>query len=376
MELKTTIESRVKLEMKKVFDAHVHHSFEMSIKDAIRIFKLEFPVTNTERKAFMSMPNKVSPQHVFYHNEMQNIRVLFLKHCFSPTAYAFAGLEHPIDVYERDDAYLSDLYLKQAEEYASVGFDGMKMLEGYPSLRKAMKRPLNHSVYDKYYSFLEENNIPVTMHVANPENFWNIEEADEYAIKMGRVCDSTYPTKEELHDEVDGIMKKHPRLRLTLAHFGFMSTDIERAKRWLDYENTCFDITPGGEQLLKMGQEWDKWQSFFSEYQDRIVYGSDYYAFPEDEKWEENFTRRPNFIRQFFETDTEHVYLGEKFFGVNLDRELIEKIYWNNSMRLLGEPKKIDYSYMKSLAQSLLAKSGKYSPFADEDLRYILESID
>ena len=361
--------------MKKVFDAHIHHTYEMHIKDAIRIFKLEFPVTDTKRQAFMSIPNKVSPEHVFYLNEMQNIRMLFLKHSFSPTAYAFAGLEHPIDASEREDSHLSDLYLKQAEEYKAAGFDGMKMLEGYPSVRKAMKRPLCHSVYDKYYSFLEENNIPVTMHLANPESLWNLAEADEYSIKMGRVCDSTYPTKNELHDEVDGIMKKHPRLRLTLAHFGFMSTDIERAKRWMSYENTCVDITPGGEQLLKMGKEWDKWESFFVEHQDRIVYGSDYYAYPKDEKWEENFTRRPKLIREFFETDTEHEYQGEKFRGVKLDEKILEKIYWSNSMKFLGEPKKIDYRYMRNAAESLLNVKNKYSPFANEDLEYILQAI-
>ena len=361
--------------MKKVFDAHIHHTYEMPIKDAVRIFELEFPVTGTQRQIFMSIPNKVSPEHEFYLNEMQNIRMLFLKHAFSPTAYAFAGLEHPIDASEREDSYLSNLYLKQAEEYSDVGFDGMKMLEGYPSVRKAMKRPLDHSVYDKYYSFLEENNIPVTMHLANPESLWNIAEADEYSIKMGRVCDSTYPTKEELHDEVDRIMKKHPRLRLTLAHFGFMSTDIERATRWMEYENTCFDITPGGEQLLRMGKEWNSWRGFFEKYQDRILYGSDYYAYPDDERWEENFTRRPNLIRDFFETDEEHEYQGEKFRGIKLDEKITEKIYWNNAMRLLGNPKKIDYSYLENKANELLLKPDKYSPFADGDLKYILANI-
>ena len=213
------------------------------------------------------------------------------------------------------------------------------------------------------------------MHLANPESLWNIAEADEYSIKMGRVCDSTYPTKNELHDEVDGIMKKHPRLRLTLAHFGFMSTDIERAERWMAYENTCFDITPGGEQLLKMGKEWNKWASFFEKYQDRILYGSDYYAFPRDENWEETFSRRPKLIREFFETDTEHEYQGEKFRGVKLDDKIVDKIYWKNAERLLGEPKKIGYAYMRRKAEELLLKPNKYSPFADGDLEYILENI-
>ena len=37
--------------MKNVFDAHVHHLFEMPIEEAVRIFKLEFPVTGTEKQA-------------------------------------------------------------------------------------------------------------------------------------------------------------------------------------------------------------------------------------------------------------------------------------------------------------------------------------
>ena len=361
--------------MKKVFDMHIHHLFEMPIEEAIRIFKLEFSVTKTEKQAFMSIPNDVSPKGEFYLNEMQNMRMLFLKHTFSPTAYAFAGLEHPLDVAERNGEELANEYLRQAEEYASVGFDGMKMLEGYPSMRKAMKRPLCDCVYDKYYSFLEENAIPVTMHVANPETFWNVDSIDEYSKSMGRVCDETYPTKTQLHEEVDGILKKHPKLKIALAHFGFMSYDIEQAKRWLDYENTLFDLTPGGEQLLKMGQEWDKWQKFFEEYQDRIVYGTDYYAFPQDENWETNFLRRPKFLREFFETDTEHEYVGRPFRGVKLDENILQKIYWENATKILGEPKRIDFSYMQRKAEELLKKPNKHAEFADCDLKYILRKI-
>ena len=362
--------------MKKVFDAHVHHLFEMPIEEAIRIFKLEFPVTGTEKQAFMSIPNDVSPKGEFYLDEMQNIRMLYLKYAFSPNAYAFSGLEHPLNVAEMDSEYLSKEYLRQAEEYASVGYDGMKMLEGYPSMRKVMKRPLCDKVYDRYYSFLEENGIPVTMHVANPEENWDIKNADGYAIKMGRVYDNTYPTRLQLLDEVDGIMKKHPKLRLALAHFGFMSYDIEQAQRWVEeYEHTMFDLTPGGEQLLNMLNNWDEWLKFFEKHQDRIIYGTDYYAFPQDEKWEENFQRRPKFLREFFETDTEHDYCGIEFCGVKLDEKILQKIYWDNAMKWFGEPKKINVEYMQKKAEELLEKPNKRAKFANEDLNYILKNI-
>ena len=358
--------------MKRIFDAHIHHLFEMPIEEAIRIFKLEFPVTETERQVFLSIPNEVSLEGEFYLDEMQNIRMLFLKHIFSPTSYAFAGLEHPVDVAERGSAWLASEYLRQAEEYYSAGFDGMKMLEGYPSLRKTMRRPLCDGVYDKYYSFLEEMGIPVTMHVANPEENWDKTKASEDAIKAGRVYDRSYPTRLELLSEVFEILKKHPKLKFALAHFGFMSYDIEMAKRWMDFENTVFDITPGGEQLINMSKNWDRWGKFFEDYQDRIIYGSDYYAFPQDENWEISFTRRPKFIREFFETDCEHDYLGTTFRGVNLDEKIINKIYFENSMKRLGEPKAIDLTYLERRASELLKKTNKRARHADMDLEYII----
>lgn len=361
--------------MEKVFDAHIHHTFSMPLKTAIEIFRREFSETKTERQAFLALPNEVSPEKGFYLDEMQNLKMLYLKLAFSPTAYAYAGLEHPLNVSEKDRAYLSREYLRQAEEYASVGFDGMKMLEGYPSLRKVMKRELCDGVYDRYYSFLQENSIPITMHVANPEENWDITKADPYAIKMGRVYDNTYPSRIQLLDEVVAIMQKFPKLKLSLAHFGFMSYDIDRARRWLDYENTALDITPGGEQFINMLNNWASWEKLFIEYQDKIIYGTDYYAFHQDENWVENFTRRPNFIRQFFETETEHTYLGSKFKGVKLNGEILNKIYWENPLKLLGKPKLIDYSYLTKKAQSLLNVTKKHCKFADEDLIYILNNV-
>lgn len=361
--------------MKEVFDAHVHHLFEMPIEEAIAIFKEEFPVTGTVGQGFMSIPNNVSPEKEFYFDDMQNIRMLFLKYAFSPNAYAFSGLEHPLNVAEIDDKTVSDMYLKQAQEYALAGYDGMKMLEGYPSLRKVMKRKLCDKAYDNYYSFLEENGIPVTMHVANPEENWDITKVSEAVIKAGRVYDHTYPTRLELLSEVEEVLKKHPKLKFSLAHFGFMSYDIEQAKRWLDYENTMFDLTPGGEQLLNMRKDWENWEKFFVEYQDRIIHGTDYYAFPKTENWEECFKRRPTFVRQFFETDGDHVYVDRPFKGVKLDEKIVDKIYSKNVKRFWGEPKKIDLNYMKRKAEEILRNENHHAKYAEHDLKFILKEL-
>lgn len=326
--------------MEKVYDAHCHHNFDMPIETAIEIFKEEFEMTGTEKVIFLALPHHVEDGKLSFDQE-QNKNALHLKKAFSPNGYAFAGLVHPIDGEYTEK--IADDFEMQVKEYISKGFDGIKMLEGYPNLRKVMGIKLCDKVYDKFYAYCEENAIPITMHFANPAANWDITKASKYDIEHGRCYDDTYPTKDELTEEVFAILRKYPQLRLTLAHFGFMSDDISVAERFMSYQNTIFDLTPGGEQLLNMAKKWDKWSPFFEKYQDRIVYGTDMYAFPRDFEggWEQAVYRRPNLIRELFETDTLHEYIGEKFQGIKLATKIRDKIYRENFTRLYGTPKRV-----------------------------------
>lgn len=331
--------------MKDVFDIHIHYTFDIPLAETVAIFKEEFAATNTKKGCFLSLPHHAKNDVVGY-DETQNIKALYLKKAFAPDFYAFSGLVHPQD--HSDEKAVAKEFLRQAEEYFSVGYDGMKMLDGYPSLLKAWGVPLDSKVYDGYYAFMEENGYPIILHAGNPQENWDITKASAQAIQAGRVYDESYPTKAEITAQVFRVLKKHPKLKLIIAHFGFMSYDMAEAERFLFYPNTLFDTTPGGEQLINMGKDWDKWLPFWEKYQDRILYGTDYYAFPKDEDWETAFQRRPKFLRQFFETDTEHEYLGEKFKGVKLEDGLLQKICWDNAEHILGKPKIIDEEYLRA----------------------------
>ena len=362
--------------MEKVFDVHVHTTmFERPIYETAEIYKKEMEMTGTEKIIFLSAPHHANDGVHLTYDYMQNIRCLFCKHLLGKNGYAFAGLVHPMT--EVDLETRSNSYLEQAKEFHKAGFDGIKMLEGAPTLRKVMKLPLSHWVYDKFYGYLEEHGIPIIMHLAHPADFWDMSKVDDYARSRGWGCDETYPKKEEFHKEVNEIMKKFPKLRLTLAHMGFLSDDMEEAERWLSYENTMFDLTPGGEQLLAMGKDWKTWHKFFIKYQDRIMYGTDLRAFPCEpkEKWIEDVQRRPAFIRQFFETDTEHVYIKDTFCGIKIEKDIREKIYYKNAEREFGEPKPIDFDYMKAQAKLLLQETQKADDYADSDLEYILDNL-
>ncbi len=358
--------------MEKVFDVHVHFTFEIPLQKTIEIFEEEFRKTGTEKYCFLSLPHHEEGGTVGY-DAMQNLKGLYLKKEFAPNAYAFAGLVHPAQ-HDNIDQTAED-FLCQAKEYLSNGYDGIKMLEGYPSLLKAWTLPIDSPVYDLFYAYMEKSGYPILMHVANPKENWDITQASPEAIQLGRVYDSTYPTKEEITAQVFRIMERFPNLKLILAHFGFMSQDISDAERFMSYPNTYLDITPGGEQMIYMQKTWALWSPFWERYQERILYGTDFYAFPKDGRWEENFLRRPNFLRQFLESDTTHVYLNEHFKGVNLVKELRDKIYRENFIHLLGEPKRINIEYIFAETERLMAGHDKLSIYADEDLIYIRKNL-
>ena len=359
--------------MEKVFEAHIHHLVDMPLCRTADIFKREFDRTSTEGGCFLSIPHGESGEPCDF-KPMQNLKMLALKEIFGESFYAFAGLIHPLDY--SDKRAVRESFLNQVREFMSVGFDGIKMLEGYPSLLKARNIPIDHSVYDGFYGFMEENGYPITIHIANPRKNWDKTKITPQLVAEGRVYDESFPTKDEITSQLFRVLEKFPRLKIATAHFGFLMGEKENAERFLgDYPNTSFDITPGGEQYAIMLAEWDYWSRFIERYQDRIYYGTDFYAFKDDNlaSWERCFLRRPTLVRNFFETDGEFDYVGTSMRGVKLKRELRDKIYRENARRVLGLRRPIDKAYALKEAEYFLKNVSGESEYAKEDAELILK---
>ena len=356
--------------MKKVFDTHCHYLFKIPLGETAKILEEEFRITETSKACFLSIPQEYSFKGERSLDLLQNVKGMFLKKYFSPNGYAYAGLVALDDYSDTEKA--ADEFLKQVTEYYAAGFDGIKMLEGYPSFIKYTGQNIDSPVYDKFYAFCEDKGFPITIHIANPDENWDINKASKYAIAQGRVYDESFPTKKEITDALFNVLDKFPKLRLAVAHFGFFSEHYADAEKYMSYKNTVIDITPGGEQLINMSREWDKWLPFWEKYQDRIIYGTDYYAFPKNDEWETCFNRRPKFLREFLETNTEHDYLGTEFKGVKLDEKILNKIYMTNAIKLLGAPRPIAKDYFIKEAERL--KQYSLSDFELSDLKHIKEN--
>ena len=328
----------------KVFDGHIHCLMRVPVRESVEIYKQEFEELGVCKGTFASCP--LHEHGDVEMDKLQNLKCLYYKAAFAPNAYAFCDLEHVFDMPMEQRA---EYYVNQAKENLANGYDGYKILEGMPKYLKKLGIMLSNPVYEPFWAYLEEVGCPILIHNAHPKKFWDKDKVGEYWIKRGCFYgDGTYPDFYDIVYDMFTILDRHPNLKITLAHMGFLETDYDLSVKFLSYKNTMFDITPGGAFLEYLaGEDRQKWIDFVIKYSDRIKYGTDLYNFDKTSiaDWKRAFHARPDFCRQCFETDTEHTYAGRKFVGMKLAKKYRNKIYRDNLIKELGEPKPINFDW-------------------------------
>lgn len=256
----------------------------------------------------------------------QNALGIYLKLC-APENFAFGGL-----TYRYDCDFAAEL-----DALWDIGFDGMKMVEDKPTLRKQLGVPFNDRRYDGFYAKLEEKQIPLLAHVADPEECWDKDLIPDWAFAAGYFYgDGTYVEKETLYTEVEDVLIRFPGLRIILAHCFFMSADLERLDALMQrHPNVCLDIVSGTEMYWNFGKRPDDWRAFFLKYQDRIIYGTDNMNLYDAREIEN--ARITNDLQRGFLTCTGPVHAWDKVTqGIALPQEVLEKILRGNFLRLTG----------------------------------------
>lgn len=292
-----------------------------------------------------------------------NLLCLLFKLLYPGKVYAFGSLQYPpvgAPVEGTD-------FLRQVERLMALGFDGMKMMEGKPDTRKRIGIPLDSPIYDRYYEYLEAHRISLLYHVNDPGVYWDRERVPQFVIeKNWAYLDDSFVSKEGLYSEVEGILKKFPRLRVIFAHFYFMDEEgIDRASEFLDkWPEVSFDLTPGW--LFKsFAQDYGGWRDFFIKYQDRILFGTD-----------NDYGKALELIytmRTVLETDNQIRYWDTDLAGMKLDREILAKIYGENFLRYAGNaPRTVEPGPVLEEC-GRIGKTAETSPRKDEILKDLQE---
>ena len=168
-------------------------------------------------------------------------------------------------------------FKEQAELLLEMGCDGIKFLDMKPNYNLYCGCNMDDPVYDAMYDMLEAREIPLVCHIADPSAFWHRERMKPSAVAMGWCFeDPKFLTQQQCFDSLLHRLEKNPKLKLSLAHFGFLTERLELCHRICEtYPNVLFDLAPAWEIFADFGRDVRGWRDFFQKYNHRILYGTD-----------------------------------------------------------------------------------------------------
>ena len=236
--------------------------------------------------------------------------------------------------------------LTQYEEMMEIGFDGIKMLETKPTEIKAINRPVCDPLYDAFFEAVEKDGTHMVWHVNDPKEFWDKDKAPAFAFENGWFYgNGEYPSHEEIYRQALAVLEKHPQLKVTFAHFFFMSGCPERLENIFEtFPNTAVDLTPGSEMYGDFIEKAEYYRDFFVRHADRIQFGTD--ACDGDDVASNCWLA--DTVYNFITTNTDFEIYGVNSRGLALPDAVAEKILSGNFLRRVGDaPKTINKEALK-----------------------------
>ncbi len=353
-------------------DNHMHIWSEIPLAETVAFFEDVVRQFNYKEITFCAInehPNDTDSVFAAHTGKMQNLKAMYLKKNLSIPVFVYAGL-HLTKGKEKSDA--KDL-LNQAKMYREAGYDGIKMFysegmyqSGYPHL--------SYKIYEPFFSFMEETQMPITIHIGGAEICYrDIEEIPEPQRKWH--SKNPYIHFYDMLKDLDLMLEKFPKLKITLAHFGFLSEHIDWAEAILNkYENLRLDVCPSLFMYYDFQKNKKDWTEFFIKYADRIMFGTDTGSNVLDLEKKEPAALN-HVVRGFF-TETETIYeFDDEFSPMVLPEDVLRKLFRENMLEVNGGvPKEIN---LKALSPEIEfeEKYGEKTPLAIENLRLMKEDF-
>lgn len=200
------------------------------------------------------------------------------------------------------------------------------------------------------WDFLAKKNIPVMAHIGEPVQAWRplddpknphygyySEHPEYHAYQHPEI-----PSYETIMDARDRWIARNPDLNILCAHLGSMSHNVDMVAERLDkFSNMSIELGARFGDLA--GQDASKVRAFMTKYQDRILFGSDYGNYAEQNtltetdlrtelaNLEADYTRLWNYLSGTDSAEIRH----QKSEGLALKKSILQKIYYENAAKLL-----------------------------------------
>lgn len=267
-------------------------------------------------------------------NINRNPLALMQKAACPDRIFVFGGIEYP-----KPGHYDACDFVNEARKLRQMGFDGLKMY-AKPTVTGDFKLPLDAEPFLQLYDYCSQNNFPILFHVGDPASFWMKDQCPDWAMANDWYYgdDPKFPTYDEQYAQCERFMDLYPELKVTFAHFFFLSDDLPRLAGMLRrHPNMQIDITPGSELYFTLSQKPEEARAFFLEFSDRILYGTDTMG---DGRYPKQAIQHgvelKNIIWRFLSTSDCFDWDGHLMQSLSLPQDVLDKIYYQNFLRILG----------------------------------------
>lgn len=326
----------------RIIDSHVHLEYSNPRKALQMVDHFGY-----EKYALMGTPCEG--------NALNTLECMLAKRIAPERTYAFGGMVYaPGFVPDRKD------HEKQLQLMLEAGCDGWKILESKPSTYKRLGVALDGDVFAGAFALAERAGVPVTWHAGDPATFWDAKTAPRFAVENNWLCvGEGFPSLGEMYRQVETVMARHPKLRVSMAHLYFTSDDRAHAERMLDgYEHFWLDLTPGSEMYSAFLADREGWLAFFERYQDKLVFGTDMVDGEGDVVFGSQDTI-VEFVMKTLREDKPFDVAGISGTGLGLPQAVQEKIFAKNFERRVGLPKALSESGLYAYAEYIMPRLSK-----------------
>ena len=333
--------------IEKRIDCHIHYALPLPAEELVALMDK----TGTDMANLVLVPDR---------RRLTNVPdALMAKAKYPDRFYVFTSFD--VSEYYRHGKEIGKYMAKFVENMRRCGCDGLKIIEGKPSMKKFMAAIPDFDLpcWEPLWEYAEKTQLPVLWHLNDPESCWGDPEKAPRHIRMANeLYDGTFPNNEDQYAQMENILRRHPNIKFIFAHLYFMSAQLPRLAALLDrYPNVMVDVTPGLEIYVNLSQQVEEARSFFERYQDRILYGTDIGArcVLADGKRplnEDECLARIQLIDGLLRGSSEEVLKEDGRYlintddftlrGLDLDETILGKVYARNFLRFVGPPAKVD----------------------------------
>jgi len=239
-------------------------------------------------------------------------------------------------------------YLRKSFDQGAVGVKVWKNVGMELRDKNGSFVMLDDPRFDAVISFIKENGKTLVGHIGEPLNCWL--PIEEMTVRGDREYFSShpeyhmylhpeFPSHEEIMEHRDNVLRKHPDLKFVGSHLGSLEWSVdELAKRLDEFPNMAVDMAERISHLQHQAvTDWQKVHDFFIQYQDRLIYGTDFVA--DESQNPEKFKKHMDEVRlrhwKFFTSEEEMTVpkVDGKFKGMHLPRKVVDKIYRKNAQK-------------------------------------------